>query len=54
MQRIPNNLVVDAQVKAAGVEAGVAEDGQPGESDDVKQDQAPGEKMGELKELVGT
>ncbi len=54
MQRIPDDLIVDAQVESTGVEAGVTENGQPGKSDDVEQDQAKDEEVRELKELVGS
>jgi hypothetical protein len=47
-------LVVNTQVEAAGVETGMAQICQPGEGEDVKQDETPGEKVRELKKLVGT
>lgn len=54
VQGIPDHLIVDAQVKAAGIKAGVAQDGQPGEGDDVEQDKSPGEEVREPRKLEGT
>ena len=45
VQGVPDHLIVNAQIEAAGVEAGVAQNGQPGKGNDVEDDQRPSDPM---------
>ena len=45
MQRIPDDLIVNAQVEAAGVEAGMALYRQPGKGYHIEYDERPSDPM---------
>ena len=48
VQGVPGDLIVDAQIKAAGVEAQVTQHRQPEKGGNVEQNQTPGQQGGPM------